>query len=108
MSDKFRLGLRLVLQAAGSITIPEGGVPVIPTDHGGDPTEKVAIAVNFLRCGSPAVQFLFGSFHTNPKIKDTIQGVLDLLQLEGENFQLEGQINERNESVLTLQNAKET
>ena len=68
----------LITQGADCVTIPEGGIPVIEiTESSGQ--REVPWAVNFLRCGCPAVQmhYRFTAY----------QEILDLfmdLQMPGE------------------------
>ena len=75
----------LIVQGEETVTIPQGGIPVlyIATDVIQHLAERVATAVNFLRCGCPRVQLMW----TNMSIENLLQGLFIRTTLWPEKFE---------------------
>lgn len=86
------IGMRMIVQGAGTITIPEGGAPVFqlldpPRNHVTIP--EIAQAVNFLRCGCRFVQIKLSDDTNQDSWKvhqEVIQEKFRALQIPDEEF----------------------
>ncbi len=79
--------LQLLMQGEGIVTIAQGAVPVIDAGNPNTPhIGEVAMIVNFLRSGCPAVQFTSAFCANLEDFKRRLKESLDKLALKGENF----------------------
>ncbi|MBI3956939.1 MAG: hypothetical protein HY340_03020 [Candidatus Kerfeldbacteria bacterium] len=79
--------VQLIQQGDNLITIPPGGIPVISYSDT-TPSLLVAMAVNFLRSGCPAVQII-SHHHTGEVIESHLKGVFEGVSLFGELFRFD-------------------
>ena len=63
MADKQTLSL--TVEGTDIVSATQGSIPVLITMHAVDLDQKVVMAVNFLRCGHPAVQLLINTGISN-------------------------------------------
>lgn len=86
--------VRLVCQeyAKLTVTVVQGHVPAVSYTLSYELQPQIAMVVNFLRSGCPAVQFLTGR---KPMV-DEVRAALNSLELPGETFNITPGCREKN------------
>jgi hypothetical protein len=85
----YSLTAPLIHQSPVQISIPPGGTPLLPVNMPSDEEAelRVVIAINFLRCGCPEVQFLLPYSPTPANARFTkLMAILKDAEMDGENF----------------------
>ncbi|MBI3589476.1 MAG: hypothetical protein HY093_03660 [Candidatus Liptonbacteria bacterium] len=83
---------RLIQQRGNTVTMLEGGIPILVLNNPIEPGLDLVAAVNFLRCGCPKVQLVIDAElapDTWTDCKRLVGDFLDSMSLVGEKFTIE-------------------